>query len=351
VTVLLPSAPVFDLLGISAGSVVNVVLKMVTKWIADGSAAIVTGVGATIDETTSVSFGSAFLHLYGVIRTVGGALALPFLLAATVQALVRQDTASLVRTVLVRAPIALLGSGIAIWIVEQALAVTDAISTALLADTGGGTHFSASLVGLILGTGTNFTGFLGMALALVTAFSALVLWIELVIRSSAVLCASLFIPLALAGVIWPATAHWIRRLGETLGALILAKIAMCAVLKLGVASVENPSGASGVIEGVAIIVLAAVAPFSLLRLLPFIEQGATSHFGGMAQSALRAAGARLPNPFGGRSSESDTTPLRLPIPQMESEPVDPKVFAHHYNETRNEIDAYARSREGSGGHP
>lgn len=338
----------FGLLGISAGSLVNALLGAVTNWVEAGSAAIVTGVGVAMSETTSVSFGSAFLTLYESIRTVGGAVALPFLLAAAIQALVRQDAALLVRTVLVRAPVALLGSGIAIWVVEQALAVTDAFSTALLGNNGASSHFTEQMVTLLATPGQNVTGFLGVVLALVAGCASLLLWIELVIRSSAVLCASLFIPLALAGVIWPVTSHWIRRLAETLGALILAKVAMCAVVMLGVSSIAHPSGASGVIEGTAIMLLAAFAPFAVLRLLPFVEQGSTSHFAGMSQRAVGAVATRIHNPLGSASQGGEVATVRSPIQAMEPQFVDPEAFARNYEAVQSEFAARDRTTTSPG---
>jgi hypothetical protein len=275
------------------------------------------------------------------------------------QAVVRQDAALLVRTVLVRAPIALIGSSIAIWLVHEGLAVTDAFSTTLLSTQDRGAQFTTDLAALLVGPSSPLAGAEGVVLALVTAGTAFALWIELVVRSSAVLCGSLFIPLALAGVIWPATSHWIRRIAETLAALILAKVAMCAVLVFGVLSIEHPSGVSGIVEGVAILLLSSLAPFALLRILPFIEQGATGHLGGHAARVGRAAHAavndpdRFLHPFGGsrRGADADLTPQRPPIPLMTATPIDPAVFERTYAKVRSEIDAFARSKsttDGSG---
>ena len=349
--------PIFGLLGISAKSLVDTFLTVIAQWLDAGAAALVTEVAKALDATTSVTFGSAFLGLYRSMQTIGWALALPFLIAATIQAVVRQDAASLVRTVLVRAPLALLGSSVAIWLVEEALAVTDAFSSTLLTSQDRSAQFTTDLAALLVGPSSPLTGSIGVACALATAAAAFVLWIELVVRSSAVLCASLFIPLALAGVIWPVTGHWIRRLAETLAALILAKVAMCAVLVLGVMSIEHPSGVSGVIEGIAILLLSALAPYALLRLLPFIEQGAATHLGGYAGRVARAGHAaanepdRFLHPLGGgsRRGETDLTPQRDPIPRMTTEPIDSAVFERAYAQVRSEIDAFARQREGAGG--
>jgi hypothetical protein len=347
---------VVGLLGISATSLVDAFLKAITNWIDNGSAAIVEAVGTALDETTSVAFGASFSSLFRSMRAIGASCSLIFLVAATVQAIVKGDLGSLVRTVVVRLPIALVGSAGAIWLVEEGLALTDAFSSSLLAQEGGtGARFSNTLAGLLVGSRSVLSGFEGVVLALVTAAGAFLVWIELIVRSSAVLCASLFLPLALAGVIWPATEHWIRRLAETLCALILAKLAMVAVLVLGVTSIGDADGVSGVIEGVAILVLSAVSPFVMLRMLPFIEHGAVAHFDGAGRGAARAVAGldfrRVIHPFGGGPGQGsgDVTPQRDPVPKMTGPSINPQVFARHYADVLGELQARARGGDAPGG--
>ena len=61
------------------------------------------------------------------------------------------------------------------------------------------------------------TLFLG---ALVTAVGAFLIFLELLIRDAAIYVSVLFLPLVFAGLVWPAAAHWSKRLVETLVAII-----------------------------------------------------------------------------------------------------------------------------------
>ncbi len=80
-----------------------------------------------------------------------------------------------------------------------------------------------------------------LLIALLIAVAAFVLWMELLIRAAAVYVAVLFLPLALATLVWPAVAHWCRRLVETLAALILSKFVIVATLSLAAGAVASGS--------------------------------------------------------------------------------------------------------------
>ena len=143
-----------------------------------------------------------------------------------------------------------------------------------------------------------FVLFLG---GIAVVIGAVLVWLELLLRSAAVYVAVLFLPLALAGLAWPAISHWSRRLADTLAALILSKLVIVAVLSLAVGALaggtgSTPSGASGpgggfasVLGGAALLLLAGLAPWSLFRLLPFLEAGAVGHLEGLSQRARRGA--------------------------------------------------------------
>jgi hypothetical protein len=138
------------------------------------------------------------------------------------------------------------------------------------------------------------------------SLAALVLWLELVVRAAAVSAAVLFLPLALAALVWPAVAHWCRRLADTLVALVLSKLVVAAVLSLAVGALAGGLGVSGssegggfssVVTGIALLVIATLSPFTLLRLVPAVEAGAVSHLES-ARHRLQSA-ARAPVRTGG----------------------------------------------------
>ena len=131
--------------------------------------------------------------------------------------------------------------------------------------------------------------FVLLLIALLVAVAAFVLWIELLIRAAAVYVAVLFLPLALATLVWPAVSHWCRRLVETLAALILSKFVIVATLSLAAGAVSSGTagtgahgaGFSAVLAGGALLVMATFVPFAILRLIPAVEAGAVTHLDGL----------------------------------------------------------------------
>jgi hypothetical protein len=134
-----------------------------------------------------------------------------------------------------------------------------------------------------------FVLFLG---GLVVAVAAMLLWLELVVRTAAIYVAVLFLPLAMATLVWPAVSHWCRRLAETLAALVLSKLVVVAILSLAAGALAGNGGTadlSGVISGAALLLLAAFSPFTLLRLVPAVEAGAVMHLEGVSRRASSLA--------------------------------------------------------------
>jgi type IV secretion system protein TrbL len=131
-----------------------------------------------------------------------------------------------------------------------------------------------------------------------TGLFAFAVWIELAVRSGAVAVATLFLPLALAGSAFPATALWPRRLGETLAALVLSKLVIVAVLALAVGMVTDPrGGVSALVEGLVLFALSAIAPFALARLLPMVEAGAVAHLDGLGRRTVHSVSSTASSSF------------------------------------------------------
>jgi hypothetical protein len=280
------------IISISVGALVNGLLNGITSWIESGTAALLAAFGHALNATTSSPLGNGFGTEFSVVWKIGALLTLPFLLLATIHAVVRQDLSLITRAVFVRLPFAVLFGGLAVELVTQALAVTDSLSSAILAAAGHPARLEIDqLVGAFApGFGGNvLSGFVGVLFALLAAVVAFILWVELIVRSAAVAVATLFMPIALAGLVWSATAHWARRVGETLAALIFSKLVIAGVLALAALSLGAASGLSGVVQGIALLALAALSPFTLLKLIPLFESGAVSHLEGVARRGSRAA--------------------------------------------------------------
>lgn len=245
-----------------------------------------------MSASTAVDLSSGWFRTHeSVMVAISAALVLPMVLCATLQALYRQSGSMLIRTFLVQLPLALLLTGVAVELVQMALAITDALSAEVLNSAGvDSTHILAPVSSFLIGAGTidaqvpAFVTFIG---GLLVALAALGLWLELVVRAAAVSVAVLFLPLALAALVWPAVSHWCRRLTDTLVALILSKLVIATVLSLAIGALAgglgvgatggDGGGFAAVVTGIALLVIATMSPFTLLKLIPAMEAGAMAH--------------------------------------------------------------------------
>ena len=161
--------------------------------------------------------------------------------------------------------------------------------------------------------------FLGAA---VMAVGAVVVWIELLVRQAAIYVAVLFLPLAVAGLVWPATAHWFKRLAHILVAVILSKFVIAAILSLAAsglaASTPDGGGFSAVLGGGALLTLAALSPLALLR-AGADPRGRLRHHhlqrpqrqdGGHRRGAWAGRAGSTARPATGPTRDSTTPPLR-----------------------------------------
>ena len=291
--------------GSIASSGFEAVLSGISQWVASGAEWLLGQIGDVLSSTTTVDVGASWFRThYGQMTALAGVVILPMLLASTLQAVVRQNPGQLVRTFLLQLPLALLLAVVAIQIVILSLSATDAMSDAVA----GGTN--ADVTSLLSGVTTGLVSaaadptiasFVLLLVGLLIAVAAFVLWLELLIRAAAVYVAVLFLPLALATLVWPAVSHWCRRLVETLAALILSKFVIVATLSLAAGAISSGtagtgthgSGFSSVLAGGALLVMATFVPFAILRMIPAVEAGAVAHLDGLRERGT-AAMTRLP---------------------------------------------------------
>lgn len=344
--------PTSGLFSFGVSTLVNAFFGGLSRWVETGTAALVAAFGHVLTTTTKVPLGSGFLTEFALVARIGALLAGPFLLLAVIQAIVRQDLSLLLRAVFLRLPLALVFGGIALALVAQALSVTDSLSAALLDVAGSSARAELDFLVNAFGPGgVQYAGFLGFLLALMAAVVAFVLWVELVIRSAAIAVAALFIPIALAGTVWSATSHWARRVGEILAALIVSKLVIAGVLALAALSLNPGSGLSGTIQAIALLLLACLAPFSLLRLVPIVEAGAIAHLEGMSRRAHRSAHDAVAASAGlyGGSEEAVTSVRADDIPQARGIQIfDPSLDADA-EAIRAELENRANVSEPGGG--
>ncbi len=281
-------------LGIIA-HIVNSVFGLMVGWVGRGAAAVVTEVGKAMSATTSPVLNAGFLTEYKAMAAIGAVMCCPIVIFAVIQAVVHQDLGSLGRIVLIRLPASVLLTAAAVSIVQLALSSTDGLCNYILQATQNQSNSVFGVVTTLLlgisGVGKPllpFTGFAALMLAILAGIFAILLWLELALRSAAVAITTLFLPLALAGYTWSVTSHWAKRLGETIFALIISKLVIVAILDLAVVTLASTSadGVSAGVTGMAILFLAALAPYVVLKLIPMFEQGAVSHLEGVSRRPL-----------------------------------------------------------------
>ncbi len=268
----------------------------VGAWVLVGARASLDETAKLIAETTSPQLQSTwFSATYWRMAGIAAVLTLPFLFAAAIQAMMRSDLALLVRAAFGYLPLALLAVSIAAPLTMLLLAASDEMSAIVSSAAGGDGARALAKIGGTIGAVSTIDGsaFLAFLLGVFVVAAAFVLWLELMIREAAVYVVVLMLPLAFAALVWPARRVWAVRAVELLIALILAKFAIVAVLTLAAAALGSGgvfAGPTAMLAGVALLTLAAFAPWALVRLLP------------MAEVASAAAGSLRREAIGARQS-------------------------------------------------
>lgn len=281
------------LLGGGAGLGVTGLLDLLGAAVAKAAAWLLEGVGGLIATTTRPALDSTwFRQRYGVMVSLALIALLAVLVVSVIHAIVRQDAGVLVRVLLVQLPLAAVLTGAAAGIVQWGIWLVDELCRAVTANTGHDVdHLLADMSGSLglMSAGIGAPAFVTLVVSLLVVAGAFLLWIEMVLRSAAVDATTLFLPLALVTMTWPAASRIARRLSETIAALVLSKLVVVGVLSLGVGAIVSSGPASvrlpAVLTGMALLLLAAAAPYALLRLVPLADFGAVAHLEGLARRA------------------------------------------------------------------
>ncbi len=316
----LPCLPVVgcDPAGRLAGDAAQVaaqgMLDASAQWIAAGATTLLSRVTDIVTQTTSVNLESPhgaanwFGQQFAWMRTLAAFVILPMLLVAAISAVVHQDASRLLRAVGVHLPLAVIGTAVAVELTNRALQLTDLLSNQVSASLGGNVQDSLDSVtramGGLAGIGSSAGGFVLMIGTLLVAFGALLVWIELLVRASAIYVAVLFLPLVLSGLLWPATARWAKRMVELLVALILSKFIIVAIISLAGSALAEGDGLDAVLAGAALMLMAGFAPFVLLRLVPIAEAGVIGQLEGLERRPVAAAGTAAARAAGAASGAS-----------------------------------------------
>ncbi len=265
------------------------------------------------------------------IGTLALVLTLLFLLLAVVQGLFAGDVGGMLRATLVEVPVTI-GATVALVAVTQLLlGLVDGASTMVLSGVPEALgHFFEGF-----GNAANIAsgGLAGILMVAVFLLGGILVWIELVVRSSLIYLLMAAAPFTLAARVWPAARGAWRRLAELGLALIVSKFAIALALGLGAAALAGGGPTSGdlgtqtgmdlgaMLTGASLMLLAAFTPFIVLRLLPIVEGAVIAQ--GISRSPVRAAQAGMQAGYyaqglsrmaGGRGGRSGGTAAAAPAP-------------------------------------
>lgn len=297
------SAPVVSASLPFVGSIGAGIVSAVTSAIGSGivslSAWALGGLTHAATATTTPQLSTWFQGPWRAMLAVGAVVAVPLFLVGVLSALVRGGGPSGVARVLGRLLGAVAGVVLALGLVQLALVLVDYCCHVV--EDGSGVSLAAALsrIGLALGIAGGPGGAAGIAavlLALLAGICALVLWLELALRSALIVLGTAFLPLGLAGLLWPASATWLRRMAESLGAVIASKLVIVVVLVLGAAALSASPISLGtpgadvdsMVEAIAFLALATFGLPIALRFVPLAAEA--SLHAGSARAALRSVG-------------------------------------------------------------
>ena len=337
-----PISPIVDgvtnIIGGGAKAAGQAALDAILHWIADSLASacstVMNGLFQFLNTSSTVSLtqgwwaGPRAQHIVAAVGQIAGVLMIAFLLAVVIQGTLAGEPGAMLRAAVKEVPLAVFGTVALVSITGLLLALTDAGSSMVLGDAPDslGRFFSG------FGESANVltSGVLGVILFVLFLVGALLVWVELVVRSSLIYLLVACAPLFLAARVWPATRNGFRRLCEIGLALIFSKFAIALALALGAAALAGggPHEAStatttgldtaGLVAGATLMLLAAFTPFVLLRVLPILETAVVAH--GISHSPARAVNTVAQTGFYGRNLRAAggaNSPSMAPVPSGE----------------------------------
>jgi len=240
-------------------------------------------------------------HLVRTVAALGAVLMVGFLLLAVIHGLLAGDPGAMLRSALVEVPISVLATAVLVSVTQLLLGVTDESANLVLARVPEdlGRFFEGFADTASLAT----HGLAGMVILALFLMGALLVWVELLVRSSLIYWLAAAAPLLAAARVWPGARGAFRKLCEIGLALIISKFAIALALGLGAAALsgggprEGDLGTkvgmdlAGLLGGAVLMGLAAFTPFVLLRLLPILEVAVAAQ--GISRSPARAAQAGM----------------------------------------------------------
>lgn len=267
---------VTDGLGGIGGAVVGSAIEGIAKAFAEAAGFFLGQVGALLAATTQIDLGSDwFVRRYALMFGISSFLTLGLLLLAVLKAVVRGQAMEALRAGTTHYLFAVVASAFAPALVYLLLQLSDAVSSALALGAGQETQdflgdTGKLLVGLSAGNPTGGAATLLIA-SVFTIMCAVVLWVELLLRSAIVYVAVLFAAPTFSGLVdrglWKHAKRWVYFTVS----VVFAKPVVIAVLGLaaaGAAGGGRDDDFSSVFIALALMLVAIFCVGLLFRIVP-----------------------------------------------------------------------------------
>ncbi len=251
-----------------------------------------------------------------------------FYLFRIIHGLVTGQAGQSIRATIVELPMVVVGTLFFGFLCYTLLTIIDAFSDPMI--DGFATTLNETVTTLYSQEGLVKGGLFVFIFAVLYIAAAIFLCIELFVRSSLIYLVIMFAPLALATRVWGPTRSYARKATETAVALIFSKLAIAVTLATGASLMQGAAETGGnveMIQGSAILLLAAFMPFALLRVIPMMEGAVAgegvarglgtksaiagygaSRIGDTIKGSTSAASGSIRSAWENRSSNAGTSP-------------------------------------------
>jgi hypothetical protein len=206
------------------------------------------GVIQAMQSSTTPDFGSWFKGPWRAMLSVVALLSVPILFVGAGTAALRGDLTSVLKRGLGAPVIMALGTAVAIPVTAGVLTLVNSCCS-LLVDValGGNQGFGQGLGHLsdfalsatLTAGGSSLPGLAAALIVTLAGMAALVIWFVLALRGALLYLEVLAIPLALCGLYWGGTAHWIKRLIDLIVATILSQLVITMLMVLAAADLNS----------------------------------------------------------------------------------------------------------------
>ena len=206
------------------------------------------GVIHAMSATTTPNFASWFKGPWRAMLSVVAWLSVPVLFFGVGTAALRGDLTSVLRRGLGAPVIMALATAVTLPVTAGLLTLVNGCCGLLVeVAIGGNQGFGRGLGQLsafalsatVVSGGNAIPGLAAALIVAVAGLAALVIWFVLALRGALLYLEVLAIPLALCGLYWGGTAHWIKRLVDLIVATILSQLVITMLVVLAAAALDN----------------------------------------------------------------------------------------------------------------